>query len=326
MIQEKKPLVSVIVPVYQVEAYLEKCVLSVLRQDMRDFELILVNDGSPDGCGAICERFARQDQRIRYIRKENGGLSDARNAGIGAAAGEYLSFIDADDFVEPTYLSYLLSLTREAPGCKVSQANHFVERNGKSKPSAPIEGTAVFSPRDAFEAVLYHDRVDVSGWGKLYHRSVFETLRFPKGRLYEDTWLFGDVLNATPVYVYGGQPQYHYVQRGSSIVNQAFSEKNLQYLEAVERLTDIAMKTEPSLEAACQRRRTHAWLSVLRYMEDCPPEYAALRDELRQKALASAPQVCADRRTPKRDKLALRLLKAGYFPFYKVWRLYSRVR
>ena len=326
MIREKQPPVSVIVPVYRVEAYLEKCVLSILGQDMADFELILVDDGSPDACGEMCDRFAAQDSRVRCIHKENGGLSDARNAGIDAARGEYLSFVDADDYVEPTYLSYLLSLIQAVPGCKVCQANHFVERNGKRSPVYPEEETTVFSVHDAFEAVLYHDRVDVSAWGKLYHRSVFDTLRFPKGRLYEDTYVFGDVLGATPSYVYGGRPQYHYVQRESSIVNQGFSEKNLQFIDSARRLTETALRSHPDLDAACRRRMTHARLSVLRYMEHCSKEYSALRDELRKQVLGNAAAIWADAKAPQRDKLAIQLLRLGYAPFYKSWAIYHRIR
>ena len=326
MMQDKKPLVSIIVPVYGVEAYLEKCVRSILGQDMPEFELILVDDGSPDACGEICDRFAGQDNRVQTIHKENGGLSDARNAGIDAARGEYLSFIDADDFVEPTYLSFLLSLMQAATGCKVCQANHFVERNGKSGPAYPTEETTVFSTRNAYEAVLYHDRVDVSAWGKLYHRSVFDSLRFPKGRLYEDTFVFGDVLNSTPSYVFGGSPQYHYVQRENSIVNRGFSEKTLQFMDSVQRLTETALRSWPDLDAACVRRMTHARLSVLRYMQHCPKEYLALRDELCRQVLSSAAAVCADAKTPKRDKLAIWLLRLGYAPFYSGWKIYNLLR
>ena len=327
MTQEKKPMISVIVPVYQVEAYLERCVQSILAQDRTDFELILVDDNSLDSCGAMCRRFTEQDSRVRYIRKkEHTGPSDARNVGIDAAQGEYLSFVDSDDYVEPTYLSRLLSLLHAVPGCKVSQANHFVERNGKSSPEYADDGKAVFSARDAFEAVLYHDRVDVSAWGKLYHRSVFNTLRFPKGKLYEDTYIFGDILLSTDTYVYDGHPEYHYVQRKDSIVNKGLSETTVQFVSSVERLTEAALGAYPDLEAACLRRLTHARLSVLRYMENCPPEYCSLRDELRKSVLHDASGVCANTRTPKRDKLAIRLLRLGYCPFYKTWNLYNRIR
>ena len=98
---ERKTLISVIVPVYKVEQYLPQCVESILNQTYRNLELILVDDGSPDGCGKICDAYAEKDSRVRVIHKKNGGLSDARNAGLNAASGDYLSFIDGDDWIEP---------------------------------------------------------------------------------------------------------------------------------------------------------------------------------------------------------------------------------
>ena len=321
------PLISIIVPVYKVEAFLDRCIRSVLLQDYANFELILVDDGSPDRCGEICDCYAESDKRIKAIHKENGGLSDARNAGINVAKGEYLSFVDSDDYVEPTLLSYLLSLRNEAIGCKVIQANHYIERGNKIAVNAPVQGrTTVFSRRDALEAVLYHDRVDVSAWGSLYSSSVFDNLRFPKGRLYEDTYIFCDIMDQIDTLIYGDYPQYHYIQRAGSIVNNSFQLKNLEYIDAVIRLADYAMKEDPSLEPACHRRITHSYLSVLRYMEHVEPEYKELRDELRQKALRYAEEVCSDQRAPQRDKYALRLLKLGFFPFYKGWSMYSNLR
>ena len=320
------PLISVVVPVYKVEPYLRRCIDSVLAQDWKDFELILVDDGSPDRCGIICDEYAERDSRVRVIHKQNGGLSDARNAGIDAACGNYLSFVDSDDYIAPTYLSYLYALLKSAENCKVSQANHFIVREGKTALNAPGNGTAIFSQGQAFEAVLYHDRVDVSAWGKLYKRSVFDSLRFPVGKLYEDTFLFGSVLLQTPVYVYGGEAQYYYVQRKDSIVGKEFSKNNLEYIDAVNELTKIAIQVDSGLKKACDRRCVHARLSVLRYMEHCPQSYRAIRDQLRNEALELAPEVFALPGTPKRDKIALTLLRLGYFPFYKAWKLYTRFR
>ena len=319
-------LISVIVPIYRVEQYLPRCVDSILCQDWKNFELILVDDGSPDRCGQICDDYAAKDSRIRVIHKKNGGLSDARNAGIDVARGDYISFVDSDDYVKPTYLSYLYFLVQSANNCKVSQANYFIVRGGKTTPSYEERGMVAFTRAEACAAVLYHDRVDVSGCGKLYERSVFDQIRFPVGRLYEDTFIFGDILLQTPVYVYGGEAQYYYVQRKDSIVNKQFSEKNLQYIEAVNKLSEIAVQIDPELRKACDRRCVHARLSVLRYMEHCPAEYEAIRNQLREEALRLAPEVCALERTPKRDKMALRLLKLGYYPFYKSWNLYNRFR
>ena len=104
---EQIPEISVIVPVYKVEPYLDRCVQSILRQTFRAFELILVDDGSPDGCPAMCDAWAKQDRRIRVLHKENGGLSSARNAGLAVATGRYISFVDSDDWIEPQMLEYL---------------------------------------------------------------------------------------------------------------------------------------------------------------------------------------------------------------------------
>lgn len=320
------PIVSVIVPVYNVAPYLPRCVDSILTQDYHDFELILVDDGATDGSGAICDAYGQKDRRIRVLHQQNGGLSAARNTGIDAATGTYLTFIDADDYVAPTYVSYLLALMERVEGCKVSQANHFIVRGEKAAPNAPETGVTVFTRAEACEAVLYHDRVDVSAWGKLYHRSVFDRLRFPEGKLYEDTFLFGHILLQTPVYVYGGQGQYYYVQREDSIVHRGFSPKTLSYLDAVEELAAMALQIDPGLQMACDRRRVHARLSVLRYMDGCPQAYRTERDRLRREALALAPAVCALPRTPRRDRLALALLRLGWMPFYRGWRLYNRLR
>ena len=320
------PIVSVIVPVYNVAPYLPRCVDSILTQDYHDFELILVDDGATDGSGAICDAYGEKDRRVRVVHQQNGGLSAARNTGIGAASGTYLTFIDADDYVASSYLRYLLTLMGSAEGCKVCQANHFVVRGVKAVPSAPETGVTVFTQTAACEAVLYHDRVDVSAWGKLYHRSVFDRLRFPAGKLYEDTFLFGHILLQTPVYVYGGQGQYYYVQREDSIVHRGFSPETLSYLDAVEELTATALQIDPALGMACDRRRVHARLSVLRYMDRCPQAYRTERDRLRREALALAPVVCALPRTPRRDRLALTLLRLGWMPFYRGWQLYNRFR
>ncbi len=319
--------VSVIVPVYMAEKYISKCIESVLRQDYTNFELILVVDGSPDHSGDICEKYAEKDDRIRVFRKENGGPSDARNYGLEKAVGEYYAFVDADDYVETTYLSYLSMLINKAEKCLVSQANHFIERGKRVRTNTDVSGQwVIFSRKEAFEAALYHDRIDVSGCGKLYHKSVFSELRFPKGQLYEDTYIFGDVLSRTENYVYGFKPQYHYVINPGSIVNRPYSEKSLEFILAVERLTDLALTEDKALEEACCRRRAHSCLSVLRYMEQCRGDDLTIRDELRDRALQFRRKVCHDPKAPERDKAALRLLKLGYLPFYTGWHLYNLFR
>ena len=184
----------------------------------------------------------------------------------------------------------------------------------------------ILTRHDAAEAVLFHDRVDVSAWNKLYHKSVFEDLRFPKGRLFEDTYIFSEILMKTEVYVYGCLPQYNYMKTKDSITARSFREKNLEYIESAERMALLIREQFPDLEAGCVRRVNHARLSVLRQMKNCGSEYLQTRETLRRKVLAESGTYIHLPRTPRRDKLAVTLLRMGWTPFYLGWDLYTKMR
>ncbi len=320
-------MISVIIPVYNAQDTLEACVESVRLQDISDIQIILVDDGSTDDSGDICEAFAQRDNRIKVIHQSNSGPSGARNAGIDIAEGEYLSFIDSDDKVEPTYLSYLLSLIHYDSRCKISQANHWIQRNGKLTCNAPDDGKiTIFSRSEAAQAVLFQDKIDVSGCGKLYHRSVFDSIRYPEGRIFEDTWLFGELLKQTDTYVYGSKPQYHYVLRDGSLTRSAYTSRNLEYIEAAEKLANDLIEITPECKTGAIRKVNHARLSVLRYMEHCGKEDKEIRNQLRRQVLEDAETYLNHPQTPRRDRIAVELLKMGLPAFYLGWSLYSRFR
>jgi len=320
------PKISVILPIYGVEAYLERCIDLLVRQTYSDFQLILVDDASPDRCGEICDEWVKKDSRIEVYHKENGGLSDARNFGIEKAKGEYLSFIDPDDYVTTDYLEYLLHLIESRPGCKLSACNHTVKRGEREVNNGNFSGVRVFSQKEAFREVLYHGLVDVSAWAKLYHRSLFETVRFPKGKWYEDTYIFGDILRSVDELVYGGDSKYFYVQRKNSFCAGNFRKERLSFIEAVDRLCEAALLSDPDLKRATLRRKNHALLSTLRYMEHCENEYRPLRDDFRRRVLEYSKEVLSDPLLPKRDRLAIQTLKMGFPIFFFAWRLYGRLR
>ncbi len=321
----KRPLISIIIPVYKVERYLDRCVKSVLAQDFPDFELLLIDDGSPDRCGKMCDNWAGQDERIRVYHQTNRGISGARNCGLDHVRGRYISFIDADDWVTKDYLSYLMSLFVEQ--CAVTACNHTVVRNGKKKNNVKAgRERRILTRKEAYEEVLFHGCVDVSGWGKLYKREVFDGFRFPEGKLFEDTYLFGDILNKTSLLVFGNKPCYFYEMHEESLVNRSFTEMNLDYIEASKKLAQYAVEAYPDLKVGAVRRINHARLSVLRYMEKCDGKYHQLRNRMRKEILKEAPVFIRDNRTPKRDKIAIGLLKAGFGPFYLGWKLYSLLR
>ena len=179
-------LISVIVPVYKVEKYIHRCVDSILAQTFTDFELILVDDGSPDNCGKICDEYAEKDNRIHVIHKENGGLSDARNAGIDWAFAnsdsEWITFIDSDDWIHPKYLEALYNAVKET-GCEISICG-YEETTGDSPKVDDINLQAVIVSTEDF--FCEHNVNAVVAWGKLYKKELFREIRYPVGKLHED--------------------------------------------------------------------------------------------------------------------------------------------
>lgn len=181
----QNPLVSIIVPIYKVEPYLRRCLDSIVNQTYTNLEIILVDDGSPDGCPQICDEYAARDKRIVVIHKDNGGLSDARNAGLDICKGEYISFIDSDDWISCEYVNYLLqNLIKN--NADISIANSIkIWDNGKTEEEHwPSE---VLEKDEALKRILFTPTLPLnSSWGKLYKRFLFEKVRFPKGLIHED--------------------------------------------------------------------------------------------------------------------------------------------
>lgn len=321
------PKVSIILPVYNVENYLDRCFASICNQSYKDFEVLVVDDGSTDSSGDICEHWAKQDDRIAVLHKQNGGLSDARNVGINVARGEYITCIDSDDYVTEDYIETLINLFRLDPACKMVGAGHYISRSsGNTIDYHSDREITVFTRREAFENVLYHGMVNVSAWAKMYHRSLFEKIRYPKGHLYEDTYIFGDLLNLTPSYIFSSKPVYYYCKREDSIVSGGYSSNRLEFIDSVNQLTQSAEKYDASLQEACLSRKVHANLSVLRYMAHVNGTDKLKRNQLRHVILVNGSRVLKDSKAPKRDKLAIVLLRMGFRPFYWSWFLYEQLR
>lgn len=189
------PLISVIVPIYQVEAYLEECLDSILNQTYRHLEIILIDDGSPDRCGEICDQYASQDSRIQVIHQPNAGLSAARNAGMDIATGEYISFIDSDDYIDPHFYEKLLEGFKEYPEAKVTACQVFKNENGEITPlnsKSHHQYPIIHSSRWCQDAILRKTYVTV--WNKLYQAELLKEIRFRKGRIVEDVLFMYDFL------------------------------------------------------------------------------------------------------------------------------------
>ena len=227
---KKAPLLSIIVPVYKVENYLQKCIESILAQTFTDFELILVEDGSPDNCPALCDAAAAKDARIRVLHQKNGGLSAARNAGLDAARGAWIGFVDSDDYIAPEMYEALYQAV-QSTGADLALCDYAeVDETG-----APCQSMHVrlekkdFTGRELLKNAT--DSMIQPAWNKLYRRAVFAQLRYPEGKLNEDLFLIPEICLNTQKAVVVPKALYYYVQRGGSIMS---GNKTLRHFDAAE--------------------------------------------------------------------------------------------
>lgn len=319
-------LISVLVPVYNMEALLRRCVDSLLAQDYPSVEIILLDDGSTDTSLAICQEYAAADARVKAYHQPNRGISAARNALTAYAQGEYFSFVDADDWVEPRYLSVLYGLC-QTYNTRLAACNHTIICGERASARFSEEGQSrVLTLREACHGVLYHGVPDVSPWGKLYYRSLASAIAYPEGRLYEDTYCIADVLIAADGLAYTPVPLYNYWLRADSISRDSFRESKMDFVWAADRLAEVVSARFPELARGAARRRVHALLSVRRYFVDCGAELRPRRDELERRIRAGMRGVLTDPEAPRRDKLAVCAVRLGPRVYDALWKAYSKRR
>lgn len=239
-------MVSVIMPIYNVEKYLERSILSVIKQTYKNMEIILVNDGSTDNSLKICEKYKEKDSRILVINKENGGLSSARNAGLDIARGDYIVLIDSDDFIEEHFIEYLLDVATmyntDIAECSLEKVNEeqLYEVDFKFNNDRKI------TVLNNFEALkrIHSDNFDeclrsVVVWNKIYKRKLFDGIRYPEGKQYEDEFTTYKLFYKSKKIAFSNEKLYAYVQRKNSIMKQSFNIKRLDAIEAYDAYLDF---------------------------------------------------------------------------------------
>lgn len=216
----ERPLVSVIVPVYKVESFLDRCVGSLVGQSYENIEIILVDDGSPDNCGAMCDAWAKKDGRIRVLHKANGGLSDARNKGVELARGGYICFVDSDDYVSPDCVEYLLSLLRDNDAQIACGGWKTVHEGTETFDPQPEEKAVCLGRYEACRAYMgEHYMQMVTAWGKLLPAQTVRDNPFPVGRLHEDEACTYKYYHQNEKTVIGSRRIYGYYQNSQSITH-----------------------------------------------------------------------------------------------------------
>lgn len=326
----KRPLITVIVPVYNVEKYLKKCLDSIVSQTYNNLQIILVNDGSTDESAAICAEYLKRDKRIELISQKNAGLSAARNTGIRKAKGEYLAFIDSDDCVDLDYLEYLygriVGSNADLSICGIRESYE----NGKERKLSEGYEDAVLGGEDCLKRMLLEKGYNCSAYAKLYRRGLWCEIRYPEDKHYEDLGTTYKYILRSKKIVYGAQPKYEYFIRKGSISHSDFSMKKMDIVELTDGMCDdIERATKrDGLCEICALRRMHARLSVLRMMPIITRDAKILnaKHELLVYIKVHKEDIVKNRFATKRDKLALRLACLNFALYRTIWAIYAILR
>jgi len=258
--------ISVIVPIYNVEKYLERCIESIIGQTYQNLEIILVDDGSPDNCGKICDAYMKKDERIKVIHKENGGLSDARNAGQKIATGEYISFIDSDDYIDKDMYQYMIEEMKRA-NAEIAICGTKIEfENGKMIiKSNPID--EVLDSREAIIKMNSFSSFNMSVWNKLYKKNIVENIEFPFGKKSEDYYVMFRYFDKANKIILLKEAKYHYIQRENSISRG----KNISedYIEGSEKQQEFIREKYPDIEFVGNTAYAFSYIAVYnRYIKN----------------------------------------------------------
>lgn len=314
-----RPLVSIIVPVYNVESYLPQCIESILAQTYENLEIILVDDGSADSSGRICEEYADRDTRIQTIHNPNEGLAAARNQGLEVARGVYCSFVDSDDYIARDCIAYLYDMAIENNAqiavCGYQKvygggSGNVLAENvlGRSKKKKAV---GVYDTFSALSALLYQGGIIASAWGRLFRRKLFSEIRFPKGRQHEDVAVMYQLFDRAEKIVVGSEKKYFYLQRPGSIIHSAFDQRRMDYIVSTQECIEYMQGRYPELVNAAVSRHFSACFELLASM---PPANAGMGNGNAYRKLAQ--EIKKHRKTVLCDRnarLVNRLAAAGSY-------------
>lgn len=264
------PLVSVVIPVYNVEPYLHECVASVVEQTYTNIEIILVDDGSTDSSGTLCDEFALSDSRICVFHKKNGGLSDARNYGILRSHGSLISFIDSDDYVSSNYIMHLYqALVRGKTDIATTSICIFREGEPPKEHKRDTAEFHVYDACDALEDMLYMRHLEPNAFPKIYKKELFDTIQYPVGKLYEDIATTTKLIDKAGKIAYLDEKDYYYRIRPNSIQTASFNPKKLDLLDQLNIVKSIVRTKYPSAINAYYSKEQSALFNLYMNINRC---------------------------------------------------------
>ncbi|MGN0347076.1 MAG: glycosyltransferase [Lachnospiraceae bacterium] len=344
-------MISVIVPVYNAEKYLDACVESILAQDYKDFELLLVDDGATDASGIICDRWCEKDNHIRVFHRENGGAAKARNFGVSMAGGEYVAFVDSDDVIAKSYLKTLQQLAEKTAAdiavCGFvrvfpdgKETKLMDEAKDKSVVTGPekttdvtgpekttgmncTEGILVMTGPEAMERLLYQRDFMSVPWGMISRKALWDEVAFPEGTKAEDMGTIYRLFAKAKTLVYTGAPLYEYYQRADNTIFSTSRERNVDYLMHANEMVAYVERNFPEYLPAAKSRLFSACFQILSETEKCPENqeiltqvYTIIR-RLRR-------DIQRDKKTKMRNRGAAVLAVFGVGGLHRILRMYYK--
>lgn len=286
--REDNPLISVIVPIYNVEPYLCRCLDSLINQTYRALQIILVDDGSPDNCGKVCDEYSKLDSRITVIHKLNGGVSSARNTGLDAAKGDYIGWVDPDDWIEPDMFEYMLGKAMD------NSADIVVCGRAEQYPTRTVikgwSEETIYTREQALEQLINDQALGSYLWDKLWRASLFDGIRFPEGRTFEDVYVMHVLFSRADKTVCLPETKYYYLQRWDGIVrSQNLKARINRYIADKKRYDDLHEEypqLSPTLEAKCIEASVNVWnsyyKSTAQQRKDCKETLKEISEFSRQ--------------------------------------------
>lgn len=321
---KKLPLISVIIPFFNDEKYLENCLYSVLNQDYRNIEVILINDGSFDNSSYIAEKFAKSDHRIRILKQKNSGQGAARNKGIVASRGDFITFVDADDYVNKDYVSFLYSLIEDdnfhSPLSICSYTELYQDYNSIINKGNDFAG--ILNGKQCLERMLYEKQVNSCAYTKLARRELFFPMPFfPETRMYEDLGAIYKLFLRAKTVACGFSSKYVYRIHTGSTLSKSFSKDNLIASQTIDYISKEICKVYPELAQAAQCYQVSIRLSLVNQLSNNPRSKSLpkLTSFIRHNQL----KVLLDGQFNRSKKVAIILLNFNLMFYYYVLRKYS---
>lgn len=308
-----EPLVSIIVPVYKVEKYIDRCVKSIIAQTYKNTEVFLVDDGSPDNCGKICDEYAEKYPCIHVIHQENAGQAAARNNAVKQANGDFISFIDSDDFVEPDYIEYLVTLQQKS-NADMSIGGFAYIYDGKKFNERTLENEAeeVLGALDILVRMNYNYGCGATPWAKLYRKELIVRHPFPEGQIYEDLATLYKIVGDCSTIAIGTRRIYYWVQHAGSTMRMEFDERQMAGIDAAADQLCYVERYFPEAVPAAKARymgKIIELMSLAMNGKDAKRVYQMMREKMYYYH-----DVMSDSKVKKTQKVRLLAMHLGYIP------------